>query len=340
MNFRSTFSQIIWLQVLAIATTSLAMPVGIFLFLDSTVTNYQVGMLRQHEQGLARALARSDRGPVPPPEIQAPYAQGVGGFAYAVLDGSGHVLSSSQGAALAPAPAARAVRIFRRRSGPVSYFGASFPETFQGRPIWVQVGQNLENPDVVMDDVLARFMPEVGWLSGALLTLLLAADIIIVRRALEPILRASELAGAISPSRIDLRLPLRQMPREISPLIRAVNEAFDRLERGFRAQRDLTADVAHELRTPLAVLRMRADAVPDPRTRGVLMADIDRMGRIVSQLLAIAELENVVHRPQRPGGPAPGVPGGDHPPGAPGGGRGQAHRAQGRARADLGSRPP
>ena len=48
MTSRSTFSQIIWLQVLAIAATSLVMPVGIFLFLDRTVASYQVGMLRQH----------------------------------------------------------------------------------------------------------------------------------------------------------------------------------------------------------------------------------------------------------------------------------------------------
>jgi signal transduction histidine kinase len=87
------------------------------------------------------------------------------------------------------------------------------------------------------------------------------------------------------------------MPREIKPLIDAVNQAFDRLERGFRAQRDLTADVAHELRTPLALLRMRADAIDDPKLRAQIWSDIDVMTRTVSQLLAMAELENVVVDP-------------------------------------------
>jgi signal transduction histidine kinase len=189
------------------------------------------------------------------------------------------------------------VQVFKRRSAAGSYFGASFPEQFQGRPIWIQVGQNLEDPDVVMDDVLARFVPWVGLLSASLLLLLLMADIAIVRRGLAPILRASELAGAISPSRIDLRLPTGGMPREIAPLIEAVNKAFDRLERGFRAQRDLTADVAHELRTPLAVLRMRVDGLQDEAAKARLKGDIDVMSRTVSQLLAIAELETVVVDP-------------------------------------------
>jgi signal transduction histidine kinase len=301
VTFRSTFSQIIWLQVLAICAASLVMPVAIFLFLERTVADYQVRMLRQHEQSLYHALLppRGGAGAALPAEVRAPYAQGVGGFAFAVLDRSGRVLISSQhaGAPLAPMPTGAQMRTFRRRFEGGSYYGASFPESFEGRPIVIQVGQNQEDPDVVMDDVLARFLPQVGGLSAILLLLLLLADIFIVRRALKPILRASELAGAISPSRIGLRLPLQSMPREIAPLIQAVNQAFDRLERGFKAQRDLTADVAHELRTPLAVLRMRVDALPDAAARARLQADIDVMSRTVSQLLTIAELENVVIDP-------------------------------------------
>jgi signal transduction histidine kinase len=94
-----------------------------------------------------------------------------------------------------------------------------------------------------------------------------------------------------------VRLPSERMPKEIKPLIDAVNQAFDRLERGFRAQRDLTADVAHELRTPLALLRMRAEAVDAPALKAQILSDIDVMTRTVSQLLAMAELENMVVDP-------------------------------------------
>src|SRR5262249_10515486 len=161
----------------------------------------------------------------------------------------------------------------------------SIPESFEGRPIWIQVEQNQDNPDVVLDDVLARFLPAVAWLSGAVLLILLLADIFIVRRALGPIVRASSMAGAVSPARLDLRLPTKRMPSEILPLVEAVNQAFDRLEQGFRAQRDLNADVAHELRTPLAVLRLRVEALTESSMRARLLADIDVMTRLVAQLL-------------------------------------------------------
>jgi signal transduction histidine kinase len=300
--FRSTFSQIIWLQVLAIAATSLIMPVAIFLFLSRTVATYQLDMLRRHEQALLHGLSLAAPGanPALPAGLRALYGPGNGAFAFAVLDGAGAPLITSQrdNSALAPAPGRQdRPQVFKRTIGAEVYSGASFPESLAGRPIWIQVGQNLEDPDVVLDDVLAHFLPEVGWLSVSLLLLLLIADVVIVRRALAPVRRASQLAGAITPSRIDVRLPLEGMPQEIAPMVRAVNEALERLERGFRAQRDLTADVAHELRTPLTVMRMRIEAMADPPLKAALHPDIDMMSRIVSQLLAIAELESVVVDP-------------------------------------------
>ena len=297
MNFRSTFSQIVWLQVLAVAATSLVMPLAIYIFLGRTVADYQVKMLRQREQVLLTAMAPAAGGGVAlPPSLMEPYAQEISGFAFSVRDSDGRALISSAGdrRVLSPLPIDRRMGVFRRKTDKGTYVGASFPEDFRGRPIWIQVEQNQDNPDVVLDDVVARFLPAVGWMSAGLLLFLILADIVIVRRALDPIVRASDLAGVISPARIDLRLPLERMPREIAPLVEAVNQAFGRLEQGFRAQRDLTADVAHELRTPLAVLRMRTETLSEPVVRARLLADIDVMTRLVAQLLSVAELETVV----------------------------------------------
>jgi signal transduction histidine kinase len=300
VNFRSTFSQIVWLQVVAIAATSLAIPIALYVFLDGTVRAYQAQMLHQREQVLFHAMAPAANGGLfLPPGLEAPYAQEISGFAFSVMDGAGKVRLSSEtdSGTLGPLPPTRRIDVFRRRTGKGAYVGASFPETFQGRPIWIQVEQNQDNPDVVLDDVMAKFLPAAAGLTAALLLFLLIADIAIVRRGLSPILRASARARAISPSRLDPRLPTERMPREIVPLVEAVNQAFDRVETGFRAQRDLTADVAHELRTPLTVLRMRIEALDEPEVRARLLADIDVMSRLVSQLLSMAELEMVVIGP-------------------------------------------
>jgi signal transduction histidine kinase len=297
VNFRSTFSQIVWLQVLAVAATSLIMPTAMYLFLERTVADYQVKVMRQREQVLLHAMAPSPNGGVTlPTSLTEPYAQEISGFSFSVTDAAGQVLESSAAdrRALGPLPAERRMAEFRQKTGKGAYVGVSVPEDFHGRPIWIQVEQNQDNPDVVLDDVVARFLPAVGWLSAGVLLFLLVADIIIVRRGLKPIIGASDMAGAISPTRIDLRLPVERMPKEILPLVEAVNQAFDRLEQGFRVQRNLTADVAHELRTPLAVLRMRAEALAEPAVRAPLLADIDVMTRLVDQLLSVAELETVV----------------------------------------------
>jgi signal transduction histidine kinase len=82
------------------------------------------------------------------------------------------------------------------------------------------------------------------------------------------------------------------MPVEIAPLVHAVNQALDRLEAGFRAQRDFTADMAHELRTPLSIIRARVDSLDAGPVREQLRADIVNMTRTVNQVLDIAELES------------------------------------------------
>ena len=84
------------------------------------------------------------------------------------------------------------------------------------------------------------------------------------------------------------------MPREVLPLVRAVNDALDRLEAGFRAQREFTADAAHELRTPLAILRTQIDMIADRDVAGPLRHDVESMCRLVNQLLDISELETFV----------------------------------------------
>jgi signal transduction histidine kinase len=301
LRFRSTFSRIIWLQVLAIAATSVVMPVTVLILLNRTVTAYQRGMLRQHEQTLAAALSEQDpaRGLTLPQGLSALYARGSGGFAFAVLDASGRVLLSStpHGRPLSPVDAAARGPVWfgaRAAGAGPQYYGGIFPERIAGRTLWIEVGQNLQDPDVVIDDITAHFVPQIAWLTLAILLVLLAADVFIVRRALVPVQRASRMAEAITPSRIDVRLPLEGMPQEILPLAQAVNQALGRLELGFQAQRELMADVAHELRTPLAVLRMRTEAMEDSATRLALQADLDRMSRIVSQLLVLAEVDTIV----------------------------------------------
>ena len=114
----------------------------------------------------------------------------------------------------------------------------------------------------------------------------------IMRRAIEPIRLASRRARNIGPKAPGLRLPVKGMPKEILPLISAINGALDRLDRALEAQRRFTGDAAHELLTPLAVLRAQIDASDSEPSAGSLRRDVDSMTDMVHQLLYLAELES------------------------------------------------
>ncbi|MFQ5773159.1 MAG: sensor histidine kinase [Kiloniellaceae bacterium] len=115
----------------------------------------------------------------------------------------------------------------------------------------------------------------------------------VVRRAIAPIRRASASAAAIGPRSSGERLPTGGMPRELLPLIEAMNGALDRLDRALDAQRRFSADAAHELLTPLAVLRANLDTLEDKEAAASIGEDVATMSDIVAQLLELAELETM-----------------------------------------------
>jgi signal transduction histidine kinase len=134
--------------------------------------------------------------------------------------------------------------------------------------------------------------------TGLMLLILIGAVAILiaawtVRQGLAPARAASAAALAIGPSRPGLRLPEERQPAEIAPLVRAVNEAVARLEDALAAQRRFVGDAAHTLRTPLAVLIARLDALPDSAEKAGLRQDADRMARLVGQMLQMARIEGV-----------------------------------------------
>ena len=147
--------------------------------------------------------------------------------------------------------------------------------------------------------VLSRELDEE--LLPALLPTLLAALIIgalTLRDGLRPLQRLASVAAGITPAESERRLPLDDLPRELAPLVHAINAALDRLDEGFRAQRDFTADAAHQLRTPLAILSAHLDTLDDRTVAASLREDVARMSRLVEQLLQVAELEALTLKPQ------------------------------------------
>jgi signal transduction histidine kinase len=296
-RFRSVLTRIIALHLLAILVTSVVLPVALFVLIRGSAESLHRRALREQGGEIMRYLDWPAGGAARlalPAALTELYSDAYGRFSFAVLDPDGKVLFSSSPQKQALAPVAR-------DNGPFSYFsedrggaeikGVTIDAEIGGRPLLVQVAQDLAHRDVLIDDIVAGFFTHVAWITAPFLLLLLAADVLIFRRALRPIVAASELVQRIGPEHTDLRLPEAGMPQEVMPLVHAVNEALDRLEHGFLIQREFTADAAHELRTPLTILRTQIDMIADRELAGALRHDVEGMSRLVNQLLEIAELE-------------------------------------------------
>ncbi len=102
--------------------------------------------------------------------------------------------------------------------------------------------------------------------------------------------RVAASATAIGPNVPDGRLEERHVPREALPLVRAFNAALDRLSTELGRRKRFIADVAHELRTPLAVASLQVDSLPDDERKQALQRVLARTSHLMSQLLDVERL--------------------------------------------------
>jgi len=302
-RFKSIISRIVILHVVAVVITSIFMSLALSWLLNYATNTIHNEAMQEQAVSVGEHLSAKADGSLAldlPLDLLGLYSQAYGRYSYAVIDDRGRVLFSSlrDKAALFPDDTrSDAVEFLQQRLGEATVSGASVSKTVGNQTVWIQAGEDLANRDVLIDDIVADFYKNVGWITLPILLVLLIADIAIFRRALQPLRQASEIASDIGPTRTDLRLPTGEIPSEVRPLVSAINLALDRLEEGFRIQRDFTADAAHELRTPLSILRTRLDLLKDEKVSQALRQDVEGMAHIISQLLDIAELDSFVVDP-------------------------------------------
>ncbi len=133
---------------------------------------------------------------------------------------------------------------------------------------------------------------------GALIASLLGW--LTVRRGLAPIGLVAKKANEISSRRLDTRLNLEEAPAELRELTGAFNAMLDRLEDGVRRLSGFSADLAHDLRTPLNALMVNTQVgLSRPRSaeeyRALLESNVDeyeRLSRLIESTLFLARADN------------------------------------------------
>ena len=172
------------------------------------------------------------------------------------------------------------------------YYGLTIRQSSPAGPLSVSVARAAEG-DILVHSLLREFVFDIGWVVPLLVVVTLMVGVLAIRSAFTPITEVSQLAAAIGPDATSIRLPDKNLPSEITPLVTAVNHALDRLEQGFDLQRRFTANAAHELRTPLAIITAALDAIEGNGEIAKIKSDVARMNRLVDQLLRVARLDAV-----------------------------------------------
>lgn len=249
------------------------------------------------ESASARVLAALGRDAagqpavLPDPALLA-YAARRPGFGHAVLF-EGRVLP---GAAPALAEAMARLGPFLPREGqlalPLDGGKALFrvAEVALGEVVVVTAG-NVFHADEDLGVFFTVFLAQLVPLFGPALLAMILAMPLAISHALRPLRAMMRAAGEIDLLSLDRRLDAGGAPSELQPFIGAMNALLARIEEGVRRQRVFTANAAHELRTPVAILRARLEALPDQAPgRDALLRDIGRITILLDQMLAIARL--------------------------------------------------
>ncbi len=160
----------------------------------------------------------------------------------------------------------------------------------------VVVGQEWEyRQDMALDVVSSQLTP---WLVALPVMLLLL--IVLLSRELKPLKNLAQTLRARSPDATDA-LPIQGVPAEVRPLLDSLNHLFARTQEMMTRERRFTSDAAHELRSPLAALKVQTDVAQlsqdDPQAQEKaltqLHAGIDRASRLVDQLLTLSRLDSL-----------------------------------------------
>ncbi|PWB78493.1 MAG: sensor histidine kinase [Methylocystaceae bacterium] len=114
----------------------------------------------------------------------------------------------------------------------------------------------------------------------------------VVWRGLAPLRDTARSLARIDMNSLDQRISSKGAPAEVAPFLDALNEALSRLDAGVEAQRRFIANAAHELRTPIAIMRAHADNPDEATFRRDVKRDIRRIQTLAEQLLVTARIFN------------------------------------------------
>lgn len=171
-----------------------------------------------------------------------------------------------------------------------TFYGATQPVEHGGRTWYLQFVASARFVDILHYVAFPLVIAGVLVFGTVMFIAFGLCAYITLRYTLKPLSDVSRTAAAISPRSLDARLDIKAVPVEIAPLVDSFNHALERLEQGYRLQQEFLGHAAHELKTPLALIRGQIELLEEGNNdREALLSDVEYMTRQVQQLLLLAE---------------------------------------------------
>lgn len=291
---RSLARRILAVEAVAIIVAVIVLPLGAASLLHTAIDIQQQNLLIAQANRIAQGLVlHGDSVDVRlTPDFAKIFANGYDGRAYEIVDRESLVRARSPGGMLVPMsaiPRAASNRLFHVQT----FVAISSPISLGGQTFWIIVSQNEARPGAIVDDVARYFLWQYALALMAILTLVPIVSALSIRRLVRDVGDVAEQAAKIGPDTPGHRLNEADLPSEIIELVRATNRLVDRLEFSITQQRQFIANLSHELKTPLATLKVQLDGLTDPHAKAQIAATLDRLANVTSQMRDLAELETL-----------------------------------------------
>jgi signal transduction histidine kinase len=222
-------------------------------------------------------------------------------YLFQVRDSAGELLFRSRnlGAAVLPELGGHAVR----RSLDVPGLGRVRATEFVTGDLRVEIASPLDPAERLLRDYARKSLLLLGLVALASVGL----GWYFARLTLRPVRAIRETASRIGPETLGERIPLPEGRDELTALAGLLNRMFDRLEASFAQVQRFTADASHELKTPLALLRLNAEKLREKtgadreaaELLDEMLEDLDAVRRMIDSLLFLAKAESGSFAPAR-----------------------------------------
>ena len=162
----------------------------------------------------------------------------------------------------------------------------------------VQVAETLE----LRETLARRLLVDMLWRQLLLLAVVAAVTVAVVQRATRPVRALGESIEARAADDLS-PIDAPHAPRELLPLVDAMTGVMGRLQHLLEHQKRFVRDAAHQLRTPLAVLKAQVQSaqrgdVPPAQAFAEIRATVERATALANQMLSLAKIEQLRQQPE------------------------------------------